>query len=358
MSDLFDTPAEKGRHRRRRRRWGAIALVLVVLLVGAGGVVGAVGYYRWCQGADGAHRNVTVTVPKGATGDDVVSLLESNGVIRCGGIVGRSLMQKSGKADEIRAGTYQLPTNTTLDAALAVLTKPPEQTHVKTVSVTIPEGYRLTQIADVVEKDVGVPGKKFLALADSGRYSLPPYLPDDATTTEGFLFPNTYEFVKDETTPGDVVHKLLGDFGTEVRGLPWGNAKPLGMTPYQIVIVASLIEREARIPSERPKIAAVIYNRLKSNEILGIDAALEYIDPDPSNGLTESDLHIDSPYNTRTHKGLPPTPIASPGLDSIRAALEPADVPYHYYVLCGANGSHVFSTTYQQFLDDKARCLG
>jgi UPF0755 protein len=124
------------------------------------------------------------------------------------------------------------------------------------------------------------------------------------------------------------------------------------------VTVASMIEKEARIERDRPLIAAVIYNRLRDGMPLGIDATVQYIDPDPSNGLTASDFEIDSPYNTRIHTGLPPTPIASPGLASLSAALEPAHVDYLYYVLCGHDGHHRFSRTYQRFLRDKAECLG
>ena len=119
-----------------------------------------------------------------------------------------------------------------------------------------------------------------------------------------------------------------------------------------------MIEREALLPSDRAKIAAVIYNRLADGMPLGIDATIGYIDPDPSNGLTVSDFAIDSPYNTRLHTGLPPTPIASPGIASLTAALAPAHVPYLYYVLCGADGHHKFSVSYNQFLADKASCLG
>ena len=141
-----------------------------------------------------------------------------------------------------------------------------------------------------------------------------------------------------------MITRLLDQFGTEAQGLPWENANALGVTPYQIVVIASMIEEEAKIDADRPKIAAVIYNRLAKGMTLGIDATVGYIDPDPSNGLTDADLAIDSPYNTRLNPGLPPTPIASPWTASLRAALEPADVPYLYYVACGSGGGHRFST--------------
>jgi UPF0755 protein len=197
-----------------------------------------------------------------------------------------------------------------------------------------------------------------MAVAQSGRFTLEPYLPKGTPTVEGFVFPDTYRFKKHGTDAKDVIDTGLQQFQTKVKDLPWGNAKQLGVTDYQIVVVASMIEREAKVDGDRAKIAAVIYNRLKRGMTLGIDATVAYIDPDPSNGLTSSDLAIDSPYNTRLNTGLPPTPIASPGLDSLTAALEPADVPYLYYVACGGNGAHRFSVNYDQFLRDKAACLG
>jgi UPF0755 protein len=208
-----------------------------------------------------------------------------------------------------------------------------------------------------VQDTLNIPAKAFLGVAGRGGWTLPPYLPNDKPL-EGFLFPNTYQFRKHGTTAGDVIRRLLDEFRTAVRPLPWSNAKPLGVTPYQVVVIASMIEEEARLERDRPLIAAVIYNRLHDGMTLGIDATIRYVDPNPSNGLTESDLKIHSPYNTRTHAGLPPTPIASPGLASLRAALEPAHVRYLYYVLCGADGHHVFSRTYAEFRKDKARCLG
>ncbi|HXJ63975.1 MAG TPA: endolytic transglycosylase MltG, partial [Actinomycetota bacterium] len=146
-----------------------------------------------------------------------------------------------------------------------------------------------------------------------------------------------------------------------VTDLPWKNAKKLGLTDYQIVIVASMIERETGLDSDRSKVAAVIYNRLKDNMALGIDATLLYDDPTPGDGvLTASDLQSDSPYNTRVHKGLPPTPIASPSYESLQAALQPAHADYLYYVKCDKDGpgKSRFATTYDEFLHDKSVCLG
>ncbi len=346
-----DRHADPDHHPRR----GALLALLVAFLVLVGGVVAAGAYYRYCQGASGARANVPVTIPAGSSGGDVVSLLHDRGVVRCGGIVGRILLRGTGKADQIRAGSYHLTTNMTLAHAVDVLSTAPPPAPI--VHLTIPEGYRLTQIADRVQQELGIPAGAFLRLAQRTSWSLAPYLPS-GRGTEGFLFPQTYFFAKDGTTANDVVKRLLAEFATEAKTLPWANTKRLGLSAYDIVIVASIIEREAFVASDRPKVAAVIYNRLADGMTLGMDSTIAYIDPDPSNGLTVSDFKIQSPYNTRLHTGLPPTPIASPGLASLRAALAPANVPYLYFVTCGSAGHQRFSTTYAQFLRDKAACLG
>ena len=351
-----DPPPLRHEDHARGHRAAVLVLVLVFLLV-AGGVVVGVRRYTWCRGGDGAGKEVTFEVAEGATGDEVASQLAEAGVTRCGGFVGKLLMQQSGRGSEIRAGTYDLTTGMTLGAALDLLTVAPAA--VPTVDVTIPEGYRITQIADRVESDLGIPAKRFVDLAQSGDLSLPTYLPSGTPTSEGFLFPKTYEFVKADLTPSLVADRMLEQFATEAQDLDLiAGAKALGYTPYQIVTIASMIEKEARVERDRAKIAAVIYNRLDAGMTLGIDATLLYDDPTPDGQLSSSDLKVDSPYNTRLNAGLPPTPIASPGAASIEAALHPADVPYLYYVLCGADGHHVFSVGYQEFLANVSRCLG
>jgi UPF0755 protein len=267
-------------------------------------------------------------------------------------------LQQNGHGDAIRAGSYDLTTGMTLDAALRVLTTAPKA--VPTVEITIPEGYRLTQIAARAQQDLGVSGKQLLGLAQSGKYSLPPYLPSGTRSAEGFLFPATYQFVKKGLTPDAVITKLLDQFGTEAEALHLKEgAARLGLTPYQVVIVASMIEKEAKLEKDRPLIAEVIYNRLAKGMTLGIDATLLYDDPTPGdNSLSSSDLKSRSPYNTRVHAGLPPTPIASPGTASLQAALHPASGDLLYYVLCGADGHHKFSKDFATFQHDVATCLG
>lgn len=349
-SDQWSSHAPS-KSRKRKALW--IASILVVLLAVAGGVA-ASGYYRWCQGASGAQEAVKFVVPAGATGTEIVSSLHAQGVTRCDGVA-RYIVKKRGLSSSFEAGEYHLTRNMTLDAALAGLAEGPI---VKTVDFTVPEGWRLTQIADAAQKELGIPSHQFLQQAQSGAYVLPPSLPSGKETVEGFLFPKTYTFERDAVNADSVISRQLEQFDTETKSLSWGKTKGLGITPYEAVIVASMIERETAIASERPLVSAVIYNRLQRGEILGIDATLQYIDPDPSDGLTDADLAIENPYNTRIYKGLPPTPIGSPSLSSLRAALNPAHSDVGYYVACGSGGHHKFTASYEEFQRLKQECLG
>jgi UPF0755 protein len=350
------TPGRAARHDPRARPRRASLLILFVVFAGlVGSLVWVSNYYRGCRGAaEGAHRDVTFVVEDGATAEQVVRDLHERGVIPCAGFVGNLLMRGTGKASELRAGTYQLTTGMSLEAAVEVLTTPPKA--VKTVRLTIPPGYRLTQIADRVREELGIPAKTFMARATSGDFSLPPFLPEGTPTVEGFLYPETYR-VPVKSTADQVIQRLLDQFAIETDGLPWANAKELGVTPYEIVTIASMIEKEAAVQKDRPLIAGVIYNRLADGMQLGIDATTLYADPTPDGELSTSDLETDTPYNTRIRTGLPPTPIASPYRWSLQAALSPATTDFFYYVLCGADGSHRFAETYAEHLHNVDVCL-
>lgn len=356
------TPRRAARHDRdprrddlRPRRTTLLVLfVAFVVLVGA--IVWAGNYYAGCKTApDPSKETVNFTVPDGASAGDVVDDLASEGLINCSGFVGNLLMRGTGKTDQIRAGQYQLNPGMTLDEIVTVLTTAP--TKIPTTSVLIPPGYRLTEIASTLQETLKIPEKAFLDAANSGEYSLEPYLPAGTPTVEGFIWPETNRFPTKGTTPDDVITTGLDQFGDAVEDLPWDRAASLDVTPYEVMVIASMIEKEAMIDADRPLISAVIYNRLREGMTLGIDATVGYIDPDPSDGLTTPDFEIDSPYNTRLNMGLPPTPIASPSLASIEAALDPADVGYFYYVACGGDGGHRFSIDYDTFLDNVDVCL-
>ena len=350
---------------RRHRRIALVALlaaftvVVVVIAVAANA-------YRGCKeppASDGSA--VRLVIAEGATGGEVVQQLAELGLIRCGGTFGNLFLRSSGRSNAILAGTYDIPLGSTLDDILAQLTTPPDT--VATVRVTIPEGLRIAStfpgersISSVIEEQTGVKAKDVVGYAESGRLSLPPYL-RAGQSAEGFLFPNTYQFVKKGLDAKTIVDEMLAEFGRQAKELDLAaGAKRLGLTPYELVIVASMIEREAQVDEDRALIAGVIYNRLRAGETLGIDATLLYDDPSPDGRLSTSDLKTDTPYNTRINAGLPPTPIASPGTASLEAALHPAKTEYSYYVLCPKDGEgvHRFATTYEDHVANVQECLG
>jgi UPF0755 protein len=230
----------------------------------------------------------------------------------------------------------------------------------KVVKLVIPEGFTRAQIALRARAD-GVTGNYLTASMhslqlDPRHYGAPAATPD----LEGFLFPATYEIYAGEPA-SRLVSRQLGAFEENFGVAQVRAAKALGITSYQLLTVASMVEREAQVPGDRAKIAAVIYNRLHAGIPLGIDATIYYAVEQQKHiatytgELTESQLHIASPYNTRLHTGLPPTPISNPGLASIEAAAHPAHVAYLYYV-AGADGcgEQVFSDTQAQFEADVA----
>jgi UPF0755 protein len=223
------------------------------------------------------------------------------------------------------------------------------------VKILIPEGKTRVQIAQIAA-GAGLKGSYRDAarrsdLLNPVHYGAPHGTPD----LEGFLFPATYEL--DKGAPAKrLVEEQLSAFQENFSSEDAKRARELGVTPYQLLTVASMVEREAEVPGDRAKIAAVIYNRLKAGMPLGIDASIYYaVEQEKgiatyTHELTESQLKIDSPYNTRTHTGLPPTPISNPGTASIQAAAHPAHVAYLYYV-AGADGcgEQVFSDTLADF---------
>lgn len=222
------------------------------------------------------------------------------------------------------------------------------------VRVLIPEGETRLQIAARAHA-AGLRGSyltasKRSALLDPAHYGAPARTPN----LEGFLFPATYDLYRGDPA-SRLVHEQLIAFGENFGAREIGRARELHITPYQLLIVASMVEREAQLPGDRARVAAVIYNRLRLNMELGIDSTIRYALNDYTQPLTAAQLSLDSPYNTRTHHGLPPTPISNPGDAAIAAAAHPAHVPYRYYV-AGADGCGelVFSTSIARFERDAA----
>jgi UPF0755 protein len=334
--------AGRGAHRGKAGR-GPLIILLVVLVLAAGGF----GLYRYAVGASGPTRPVSLEIAEGSTAADVGQLLEDRGVIRSA-VAFRISAQLRGFGSDIQAGAYRLTTNMPIAGVFDLLEAGPI---VDTVSLTVPEGLELSEIAATVGESLGLDAGRFEREATSGRYALDPYLPEGTETLEGFLFPKTYEFGTEGLDEPTVIERLLAQFESEASTLDWGATEELGLTHYETVIVASLIEREARVAQDRAKISAVIHNRLAEGMPLQIDATVQYALPEGNRELTFEDYEFESPYNTYLRPGLPPTPIASPGLASLEAALNPADADFLYFVVIDPEtGRHAFAETYDEFL--------
>ncbi len=228
--------------------------------------------------------------------------------------------------------------------------KPPESDS-SVYKIVIPEGFTVLDIASRVEisSKGRVTRDEFLSAANANLYDYW-FLKESGGNIEGFLFPKTYEITASMSTRR-IVSMLLSQFEKETKNLNWERAKALGVTPHQVVIIASLIEKEVRVPQERELVSSVIYNRLSRGMRLEIDATVQYALKARKRNLSYEDLKVDSPYNTYRIHGLPPSPICNPGFESIRAALYPASTDYLFYVLTDPiEGRHSFTSDYQQFL--------
>lgn len=293
---------------------------------------------------------VTIRVSPGASTNEIAKMLVDENVID-------SEKEFNNKANDagidqkLKAGTYRFERGESIDSILAKLSQglqAPEG------FITVPEGYSLDDIANLVVAKTGITKKDYIKAATPAGRTLPLQGASDAPDLEGFLFPSTYN-LDPETDAATLVGKQLRTFKDKTSSLDWKEADRLGLTEYQALTVASMVEREAKVPEERPLVAAVIYNRLAIGMKLEIDATVQYAIGSWKKDLTVEDLETDSPYNTRLYGGLPPGPICNPGIASINAALKPASVDYLYYVATGDEaGHHTFTSSYDEFLQASA----
>lgn len=340
---------------------GAIrrTLLVVVALVGLVGLVVG-GAWTWLQrqldppGEPG--EVVAIEVPQGTTSDEIATLLEEEGVI-ANATVFRYYLRWRGEGD-FQAGEYELATNSAMDDVIGELAAGPAPLQFD--RFTIPEGLTVAeiqasladQIDGIEEPDVATA----LIRLDS------PWRPPTVESWEGLLFPDTYEYGEGDEAIS-ILQGMTEQFDSVARevglspamNLDPDTGAPVGLTAYDYVIIASLIEEETRIPEEMPMVSRVIHNRLFVGMTLGIDATVLYArGPEREGPITDADLAIDSPYNTRLNPGLPPTPISSPGRAALAAALDPAEGDWLYYVLADADGRHFFTADYDEFLEQKA----
>jgi UPF0755 protein len=223
---------------------------------------------------------------------------------------------------------------------------------VKTSEITVPEGLDRRQIA-AVAKDAGLRGDYMDATKKAPKksgFELSEYDAKGAPNLEGFLFPDTWNDLPKKATVHDLVDRQLATFQDRFKGVDLSYAKDKNLTPYDVLIIASIIEKEIAVPEERKLAAAVVYNRLAADNPLGMDATIRYYLQNYDEQLTESELAAEHPYNTRILTGLPPTPISNPGLASIEAAAKPAKSDVFYFVIKpGTCNEHTFVETEEEF---------
>src|SRR4051794_18427625 len=336
-------------HGRGRRR--VLAVLALAVIAGALWLINAT-FQPFHHDGTGA---VAVTIPTGADAGKIGEVLANAGVVDSARLfeANATLTMRRGK---LRPGHYELPRGMSNGAAIEALMQGPKAKVVKTFSFTIPEGRSRRENIPLVDKgpftgDYGKATQQARFLRQARRLGAP----RSAHTIEGFLFPATYQMLGGASA-SDLVARQLDAFRENFAKVDMGAARRRNLTRYDVLTIASMVEREAQLARERPLIAAVIVNRLKQGIPLGIDATIRYQINNWSRPLRVSELERDTPYNTRTHRGLPPTPIGNPGLSSIRAAANPAKTDYLFFVRKpGKTGEHAFSSTDKQFERDVAR---
>jgi UPF0755 protein len=324
-----------------------LGLLLVAAVLGAIYVV----YAAVTGGESEPTGPARIEVVKGDTLSSVAEKLEQAGVIPSA-FMFKMEARVGGYGTEIKTGEYTFARGAESEMILEKLTAGDAA---PTLAITIPEGLSLEETAQEVAGQSGVSAAEFEEAARRTDYGYG-FLEDPAIkTTEGFLFPKQYEFEKGTKAP-QMVTRMLEQYLMETQTLDISSAKErLNMSEYELVIVASLIEKEAARSEERPLVASVIYNRIRKDMPLQIDASVHYALDKQGEELSLADLKVNSPYNTYENTGLPPGPICSPSRDSLEAAMNPAETDYLYYVLKANGDEHVFTSNYQAFLEAKAK---
>ena len=329
-----------------RRFWLILALGVVCLAL-------LVGYAL--MPASFKDERVTAVIPQGANARQVASLLKEAGAIRSAGVFAL-WARVSGKAGDLKPGQYEFQRN----ASPFQIVRKIARGEVAAGWVTIPEGYTIRQIADLLEEKGIADRQAFIGMALYGRDRTPD-LRQSRANMEGYLFPDTYLMPRGYGAAASAklmydnfAKKIWRPLNAEIRSsqlyeLSGGsrtNATP-GNRLHAVITLASLIEREAKANKDRAMISGVLWNRLRRGMKLDVDATVQYALGNHKSRLLYRDLAVDSAYNTYKNRGLPPGPIANPGLRSIQAALKPANCPYLYYV-ARPDGSHVFTRTLEE----------
>lgn len=338
---------QRPRYARRRAALTAVLLAVVALIIAAAVLVG-----KFASGIFGAPADfsgpgtgsVVIQVHQGDSVTAIGQTLKADGVVRSVGSFTDAASNDS-RATSIGPGFYKLRKHMKASLALALLLDP---TSLVQSRIVVPEGFGMKSILARIAANSQIKLSDLQAAAASpAALGVPSW--GAGHPLEGFLYPATYNFPPD-TTAKQALTAMVTRFNQEIASLDFvAEAHRRGYTPYQLLTLASIVQREGRLDSDFPKIAEVFFNRLHRGMALQSDATLFYVLPPDHGPLTQSDLKLDSPYNTRTHAGLTPTPINSPGEPALRAVLHPPSGPYLYFVTIDKAGHAAFARTLDEF---------
>lgn len=348
-------PQRKSKHRKKRHLTG-FAKGLIILLLAL--IVGLISFTFMnhlmnppTEEVELSGETVSITIPEGAGTDEIAKILKENKLIHS--VFGFKMTSKlEGFDGTYKHGTYEVDTGLTKRQIMELLQSGKVAANLK---ITIPEGYNVQQIAAKVAETEICTAEEFINECNNGTfdYDFLKDLPDREYKLEGYLFPDTY-FLHESMTAHDIINAMLARFDKMYTKEYQKAVEESEYSLDEIVTIASMIEKEIKVADERPKAAGVIYNRLKKEMSLGIDATVLYAVGKNAGELTQEDLNTDSPYNTRKNQGLPLGPISNPGESSFKAALYPEDNNYLYYVVEAAGkDNHVYCETYDEFLAAK-----
>ena len=295
---------------------------------------------------------VSVRIPDGASGADIARVLFEAGVI-ANEREFKDAVHAKGAESSMKSGTFELTCGDSLDNIVSILSAGSNSTANR---ITVAEGLTLQKTAAAVEQQTSISASDFLAQAKASNYvSSYPFLAEAANDSlEGFLYPKTYDFDGREVTADAIIRDMLDQYAVEITDVDLAGARSkiksaynLDLTNYDILKVASIIEREAISDTDRPLVASAIYNRLRDGMALQSDATMGYV---TGGEVTAEDLTKESPYNTYLNQGLTPTPICTPGLEALKAAADPATTNYKYFLIIenGSYSNHTFSETYEE----------
>jgi UPF0755 protein len=357
----LDEQATVQQPKRRSKLRTFLTVIGVLLFIGIAAGGGAAYYaYRSLQPMSAGEPR-KIEIPSGTGSSGIARLLEDEGIIR-NKLAFSAYLKYKKQGDRFQAGQYEMTPGMTLDEITDKLNRG-DVIKEEMIRFTIPEGFTVPQIAEKLSAEGLVNMESFIALVNGSSewpYEWVGSIPKDGNIRyklEGYLFPETYE-MKKGSTEQDIVQRMLSEWERKSKLLPedWqAQQKKQGLTLHELLTVASLIEREVVVDDERTVVAGVIYNRLQKKMPLQIDATIQYLFDKPKERLFEKDLQLESPYNTYLNAGMPPGPIASPGLASIKAALWPEETKYLFYVTKkDGTGRHLFAETFEQHKKNNA----